>query len=34
MPRERNRVLEALLTGYGYTHQQLADEVNRTAEIR
>ncbi|WP_416985942.1 hypothetical protein [Streptomyces sp. T028] len=28
----RNTSLEALLAEFGYTHEQLADEVNRTAE--
>lgn len=28
----RNTSLEALMTEFGYTHEQLADEVNRTAE--
>ena len=32
MARQRNVTLEALLTESGYTHQQLADEVNRIAE--
>lgn len=32
MTRQRNAKLEALLTEFGYTHAQLADEVNRTAE--
>ncbi|MEV6589316.1 transcriptional regulator [Streptomyces acidicola] len=31
MPKQRNTTLEALLTEFGYTHQQLADEVNRIA---
>jgi hypothetical protein len=30
--RQRNIKLEALLIEFGYTHAQLADEVNRTAE--
>jgi tetratricopeptide (TPR) repeat protein len=30
--RQRNIKLEALLTEFGYTHAQLADVVNRTAE--
>ncbi|MHA5053033.1 tetratricopeptide repeat protein [Streptomyces sp. SD15] len=32
MARQRNTTLEALLTEFGYTHQQLADEVNRIAD--
>lgn len=32
MARQRNRTLEALLTEFGYTHQQVADEVNRIAD--
>lgn len=32
MTRARNTKLEALLTEFGYTHAQMADEVNRTAE--
>ncbi|MBA2946338.1 hypothetical protein [Streptomyces himalayensis] len=32
MAKHRNTKLEALLTEFGYTHQQLADEVNQTAE--
>lgn len=32
MPRERNTKLESLLLSYGFTHQGLADEVNRVAE--
>ncbi|MBC2906652.1 hypothetical protein [Streptomyces cupreus] len=32
MARQRNTKLEALLTEFGYTHTQLADEVNQTAE--
>lgn len=32
MARQRNVTLEALLTESGYTHRQLADEVNRIAE--
>ncbi|MET7934829.1 hypothetical protein [Streptomyces sp. NPDC005322] len=32
MPKQRNTRLEALLLEFGYTHQQLADEVNRIAE--
>lgn len=32
MARQRNVRLEALLAEFGLTHQQLADEVNRTAE--
>ncbi|MFJ3310295.1 transcriptional regulator [Streptomyces sp. NPDC086549] len=31
MSRQRNTTLEALLTEFGYTHQGLADEVNRLA---
>jgi hypothetical protein len=31
MSKQRNTALEALLTEFGYTHQQLADEVNRIA---
>ncbi|WP_371580168.1 transcriptional regulator [Streptomyces sp. NBC_01314] len=31
MPRQRNTTLETLLTEFGYTHQQLANEVNRVA---
>ncbi|MDX3519281.1 transcriptional regulator [Streptomyces scabiei] len=31
MPKQRNTTLEALLTEFGYTHEQLADEVNRIA---
>lgn len=31
MPKQRNTTLEALLTEFGYTHQQLADGVNRIA---
>ncbi|MDO0933913.1 transcriptional regulator [Streptomyces sp. DG2A-72] len=31
MSRQRNTTLEALLTDFGYTHQALADEVNRVA---
>jgi hypothetical protein len=34
MERQRNTALEALLTEVGYTHQELADEVNRVAEDR
>ncbi|NGO71014.1 hypothetical protein [Streptomyces boncukensis] len=33
MPRERNVKLKRLLLTYGYTHQDLADEVNRVAEV-
>jgi hypothetical protein len=32
MPKQRNVTFEALLAEFGYTHQQLADEVNRIAE--
>ncbi|WP_055567196.1 hypothetical protein [Streptomyces atriruber] len=32
MAKQRNTKLEALLTEFGYTHQQLSDEVNRIAE--
>ncbi|MEU0106562.1 hypothetical protein ABZ322_20995 [Streptomyces sp. NPDC006129] len=32
MNRQRNTQLEALLTEFGYTHAELADEVNRVAE--
>ncbi|WP_039938592.1 hypothetical protein [Streptomyces himastatinicus] len=32
MAKQRNARLEALLLEFGYTHQQLADEVNRIAE--
>lgn len=32
MARQRNVKLEALLDEHGFTHQQLADEVNRIAE--
>lgn len=32
MSRQRNVKLEALLTEFGYTHEQLADEVNRVAD--
>lgn len=32
MGRQRNTKLEALLTEFGFTHAQLADEVNQTAE--
>ncbi|WP_406390217.1 twin-arginine translocation signal domain-containing protein [Streptomyces sp. NBC_00882] len=32
MDRQRNAVLDALLDEYDYTHQGLADEVNRVAE--
>ncbi|GAA1899940.1 hypothetical protein GCM10009837_23240 [Streptomyces durmitorensis] len=32
MPKQRNTKLEALLVEFGYTHQQLADEVNQTAQ--
>jgi hypothetical protein len=31
MPKQRNATLEALLHEYGYSHQQLADEVNHVA---
>ncbi|MCI3277666.1 hypothetical protein [Streptomyces cylindrosporus] len=33
MARQRNVKLEALLKECGYTHQELADQVNRTAEV-
>ncbi|MFI6658172.1 hypothetical protein ACIBL8_21915 [Streptomyces sp. NPDC050523] len=32
MARQRNTTFEALLTEFGYTHTELADLVNRTAE--
>ncbi|GAA3860940.1 hypothetical protein GCM10023084_13180 [Streptomyces lacrimifluminis] len=31
MPKQRNTALETLLIEFGYTHEQLADEVNRIA---
>ncbi|WP_055525697.1 hypothetical protein [Streptomyces graminilatus] len=31
MPKQRNTVLESLLSEFGYTHEQLAYEVNRIA---
>lgn len=32
MGRQRNTKLDALLTEFGFTHAQLADKVNQTAE--
>ncbi|MEU6122797.1 hypothetical protein [Streptomyces sp. NPDC047123] len=32
MDKVRNTKLEALLVEFGYTHQQLADEVNQAAQ--
>ncbi|WP_328502686.1 transcriptional regulator [Streptomyces sp. NBC_00457] len=32
MAKQRNTQLEVLLTEFGYTHQRLADEVNRVAD--
>jgi tetratricopeptide (TPR) repeat protein len=32
LTRQRNSKLEALLTEFGYTHAQLADEINQTAQ--